>query len=158
MTDESLPTPEDFEDRDFALSNKAMFDEFIMLVVKGAAVNVAFKMVFPRDICASAEVHLYLWAIQRNPYYKHHMPLQLKAVKADDLWSPRQAIHQLLCIVKDSTARESARIKAIQELNIIYGITVVDEAGNTKLGRSMDDFYKGMDESALYPESKPTQH
>ena len=102
-----------------------------------------------------------IYGLKRNPYYKKEFPKQLDSVPLAEMWNPRIAIHQLVKLVRNEMAKDTARLAAIKELNVMTGITVMDEAGNTKMGRSLDDFYtKVADqaESALYDLPQATKH
>ena len=135
--------PEDFEDEQFALNNKPLFDKYINFVAKGVSDIVALRVVFGEDYMTD-QVRQYIFALQRNPYYQKHFESVLLGIKVEDMWNQKFALHHLLRIVKDENAKETAKIMAIKELDILCGITTVDELGNTKIGRSMGDFYRSI--------------
>ncbi|WP_217478297.1 hypothetical protein, partial [Staphylococcus aureus] len=58
-----------------------------------------------------------------------------------DLWNPKTALHELLQMVRDPTVKDSSRLSAIKELNVLAEITFVDESGKTRVGRGLADFY-----------------
>lgn len=161
MEDEYITTPDDFENEHFALNNKGMFDEFIALTVRGVDEYQAMRLVFGDNVMGDQQGVARIYGLKRNPYYKREFPKQLDSVPLGEMWNPRIAIHQLVKLVRNEMAKDTARLAAIKELNVMTGITVMDEAGNTKMGRSLDDFYtKVADqaESALYDLPQATKH
>lgn len=156
MDENYVLMPEDFEDHNFALNNQRLFDEFIGLVVRGVSDHVAMRLVFGDSVCADQMATARIYAIKRNPYYKNNFDAKLESIPLSEMWNPRIAIHQLLRLVRDELAKDTARLNAMKELNVITGITVIDEAGNTKMGRSLDDFYSSLEKegpNGLYPVS-----
>lgn len=148
---------EDFEDPLFAQNNSALFDEFIDLCIKGVEELSAMRIVFGESTVQDGGFIGRLYALKRNPYYKKRFPLALAAMKTDEIWNPRIAMTLLVSIARSST-KDSARINAIRELNVMTGITIIDEAGNTKMGRNLDDFYTKVQEKidSHYPPA-PTE-
>jgi hypothetical protein len=82
-----------------------------------------------------------IYSIEMNPYYKREFKAVLEATPVGEMWNPKVAVHELLSMVRDRFAKESARMSAIKELNVIANITIVDESGKTKAGRNLADFY-----------------
>jgi hypothetical protein len=58
------------------------------------------------------------------------------------LWNPGMSAHSLVSLVKSDETKDNVRLSAIKELNVIFGITVVDENGRTRAIRKLDDFYR----------------
>lgn len=165
MTKKPIPTAEDFALLRFAQNNQALFDEFIELAVRGVPIADCMRLTFGEDMLADQYAHGRIWAIQRNPYYKGKFAKRLQEIPTAELWNPKLAVHNLVKLALDPGAKDSARINAMKELNVITGITVVDENGQTKIGRSMDDFYAkmGVERGAdlHYPPAasdEPTKH
>lgn len=165
MNGKMIPMPEDFALLRFAQNNQALFDEFIELAVRGVDMASCMRLTFGEDMLSDQYAHARIWAIQRNPYYKGKFALRLKEIPSSELWNPKLAIHNLVKLALDPGAKDSARINAMKELNVITGITVVDELGQTKLGRSMDDFYSktpGSNVNSHYKttsgDNEPTKH
>lgn len=154
MSASGLLLPEDFEDVNFALNNKEHFDRYIELCIHGYDEATALRIVFGEESVSDGQFWGRIYAIRRNPYYFQNYDKRLKSIKVDDLWNPRTAIALLLKVAR-SSEKDSARINAIKELNIITGITVMDEAGNTKMGRNLDDFYAKIENQAGLHYAKP---
>jgi len=57
-------------------------------------------------------------------------------------WTERLAAWSLREIAADTGERGPARVSAMKELNIMHAITLVDDAGNTRSGRSLEEFYR----------------
>jgi len=152
--------PEDFEDHNFALNNSQLFDEFIDKCIRGYQELEAMRLVFGEETVDDGKFISRLYALKRNPYYKAHYEKRLAEIPLNELWNPRIAVQQLVQIAR-SSEKDSARINAIKELNVVTGITVIDEAGNTKMGRSLDDFYAQVEQKMggeLYADQQATKH
>lgn len=140
LHDSRIATPSDFASETFAAHNKQIFDEIIELRVRGISQFVAYRMVLGdeyNDNMAQARIY----SIEMNPYYKREFNRVLEATPVHEMWNPKVAVHELLSLVRDRFAKESARMSAIKELNVIANITIVDESGKTKAGRNLADFY-----------------
>ncbi|XAO36781.1 hypothetical protein WP1_142 [Pseudomonas phage WP1] len=53
----------------------------------------------------------------------------------------RRRFIELLQVVRDPTVKDSSRLPAIKELNVLAEITFVDEPGRTRVGRGLAGFY-----------------
>lgn len=80
-------------------------------------------------------------AAEASPRYKQTFKARLKAVKPETMWDINRAVSELLKLVLNENVRDTTRLSAIRELNVIFGITVVED-GLTKAGMSLADFYK----------------
>lgn len=140
LHDSRLATPLDFSSEVFAANNKSIFDEVIALRVRGISIHVAYRMVLGEEYNDNlAQARIY--AMEMNPYYKKEFKYQLDATPFTEMWNPKIAVHELLSLVRDKWAKESARLSAMKELNVIANITIIDESGKTKAGRKLADFY-----------------
>lgn len=148
MSQDYVAMPEDFEDPRFAEHNQALFDEFIDLVIQGHDMRASFALVFGMEVATDNYTGQRILCTQRNPYYKMRYKKRMEEMPLKELWSVKSSIHNLVKLVRDPEVAASAKLNAIRELNIIYGITMIDENGNSKMGRSMDDFYKDFGEAA----------
>jgi hypothetical protein len=126
-----------FADLDFAELNSEAFDAYIEYRVKGQHAQSAFVRVFGED----THSHIICEYIEHNPYYHRQFKKRLKEIKVEELWNDKMAISELLATARNPYFKDSTRLNAIKELNILIGITVVDENGKTKQGRSLSDFY-----------------
>lgn len=129
--------PITFKDPDFAELNHEAFDAYIEYRVKGHHASVAYRRVFDEH----SQAHLITEYIEHNPYYKAKFAQRLKDLKASDLWDEKIAVHELLSTARNPFFKDSTRLQAMKELNILTNITIVDENGKTKAGRKLMDFY-----------------
>lgn len=132
-------------------SNAHQVDEYVKMRVHGTGTLKAMRRVFGEeyyDSNISARVH----ALESTEYFKNKFAEVLGATKVDELWNEKLAVHKMLSIVNDDLEKGSTRLKAIQELNVLIGIVIVDENGKTRKGSSMADFYATQSKSA--PESQ----
>lgn len=136
-----IATPDDFEDVKFAKNNIEAFRAYVELKIQGYASGHCLRSVFGLEYLADGLHHERIYALERNPEYKRLFNHELKNVKPSTLWSPQVSINELLQLIRSPFVKDAARLAAIKELNVMYNIVVVDEKGNTKAGRSLDDFY-----------------
>jgi hypothetical protein len=84
----------------------------------------------------------------RSEMYEYNSTIQalyemkLKEVSVDKLWTAKAAAHRLLSIAHDPESKCSTQVAAAKELNVMFGITIVDENGKTRAARTLEDFYK----------------
>jgi hypothetical protein len=138
---------DDFADPEFIALNKSFFDKYISLRVQGHDQRTAFLRVFgiehlPQDAQGQQRR---LEAIESTDYFNTHFNAALEAIKVSDMWNPKRALNELLCVVRGPYVKDSTKLNAIKELNIMVGIVIVDENGKTKAGRSLADFYDSVD-------------
>jgi hypothetical protein len=138
--DDLLATPRDFADEAFAAANRLLFDEYIEHRVQGISSGLAFRTVFGEEYVDNLMMARII-GLERNRYYVINFKKRLNDIPLKELWNPKTSIHELLTLVRDKMAKETARLNAIKELNVLCAITIVDENGKTKAGRSLDDFY-----------------
>jgi hypothetical protein len=136
--------PSLFADPDFAEECAPCFDYFIDQLAKGVSKDIAiidaFMMI--RKNVSLANAYELAVAAECNPYVKERFDKVLAAKKPTELWSVNKSLHSLLRLVNDRRTRDSAKIQAIKELNVMAGITMVDEFGKTHgTGNSLSDFY-----------------
>lgn len=139
----AAPAPKQMATETWCNNNKESVDEYIRQRVHGMQPLKALRRVFGEeyyDSNSSTRVH----SLESTEYYKENFAAQLKAVQIDELWNEKLSVHKMLVIVNDDLEKGSTRLRAIQELNILIGITIVDENGKTRKGSSMADFYATM--------------
>jgi hypothetical protein len=144
--DEGLVPPKMFGDQKFAEMNRDIFDKYVEYRVRGYHSHVAFRRVFGEDYMDSVS-HIRIEMTEHNPYYQAKFKQRLEQIKIDELWEAKTAVHELISMARNPFAKDSTRLNAMKELNILVGITVVDENGKTKAGRSLADFYENLSKS-----------
>lgn len=136
-----VATPDDFQDVHFARNNLAAFTAYVDLKIQGYASGHCLRHVFGSAYIQDGQHGERIYAMERNPEYQRLFKQRLNSIKASELWSPQVSINELLQMVRSPFVKDAARLAAIKELNIMYNITVTDDKGVTKPGRSLDDFY-----------------
>ncbi|GAB3629272.1 hypothetical protein PTE30175_05205 [Pandoraea terrae] len=134
--------PSVFESDAMRTLHQEQFDKFVEFRIRGISSNVAFAKAFPRysrpgDLRNAMERVTYL---ESTDWYIDEFEKRLAAKTAQELWPVNTAINRLLQRVEDPAEKGSTRVLAIKELNVLTGITV-EEGGQTKAGRSLEDFY-----------------
>ncbi len=142
-----------FRDQTFANANIGLISDYADYRVMGWNPERAFIRVFGTDY---GDMHLFarIEALEHNLVYRQVFAKRFGATPLSRMFSVKHAIWHWLSLLNNPFVRETVRAKAIESLQVIYGITVVDEAGNTKATKTLDDFYR--EESANDPdESNP---
>ena len=138
---------DDFANPEFIELNKSFFDKYIELRVQGNDPRTSFIRVFgmehlPQEAQGIARR---LEGIESTDYFNPHFDAALEATPVSKLWNPKRSLNELLCLVKGPYVKDSVKLNAVKELNIMVGIIIVDENGKTKAGRSLNDFYDTVD-------------
>ena len=139
----SLVPASHFGDEDFAVENKKYFDAYVEYRVRGYHPHVAFRRVFGEDYMDSNSP-MRIEMAEHNPYFRSNFKRRLSEVKIEELWETKTSVHELLSMVRNPFAKDTTRLGAMKELNVLVGITVVDESGRTRAGRSLADFYQNL--------------
>lgn len=141
---DSPPASAEMATLGFALTNAEAFDKYIKLRVHGMHSHFAFKNVFPLEWVGGSNGPDRVNAVEFNPYVISKLRDSIALANPAELWNPRISVHEMLCLARDPFAKDSSRLGAMKELNVMLNITVVDENGKTKAGRSLDDFYNDL--------------
>jgi hypothetical protein len=141
-------TPDDLVKSSYALMHADYYDAYVELRLHGIHSVRAMQQCFPpqlwqRDI---AEAWRNRMAVEFNPYTVQKLRDAIASTPVSKLWNPKLAIHHLLSLAQDIEAKDSSRLGAMKELNVMCNITVVDENGKTKAGRSLADFYRAVEQ------------
>lgn len=138
---------DDFADPEFIELNKSFYDKYIALRVQGHDARTAFLRVFGKEHMpdGAQAIDWRLEGIESSEYFNKHFDAALEATPVVKMWNPKRALNELLCVVRGPYVKDSTKLNAIKELNIMVGIVIVDENGKTKAGRSLSDFYDGVD-------------
>ncbi len=142
MSDESQPLtpPSQFGQVKFAELNPDHFREYVTYRLHGYAPYVAFRRVFGQDEL-STNGHIKVEEIEHNPWVRQKLAKLVKATQPSTLWDAQIAVHELLNMARNPFFKENVRLGAIKELNVLTGVTVVDEKGVTRKGMSLKDYY-----------------
>lgn len=139
VTSEVQP-PRAFRDQNFANANIGLVSDYADYRVMGWNPERAFIRVFGTDY---GDMHLFarIEALEHNIVYRTVFAKRFGATPLNRMFSVKHAIWHWLSLLNNPFVRETVRATAIQQLQTIYGITIVDEAGNTKATKTLDDFY-----------------
>lgn len=135
------PLPKQMATETWCNHNAEEISEYIDLRVRGWSSIKAMRRIFGEDFYDS-NVSARVNSLEGTRYYRDEFDEKLKSLKIDEVWTDKIAVHRLLQIVNDESDKGSTRLRAIQELNILIGITIVDENGKTRKGNRVGDFYK----------------
>ena len=132
-----------FATDEFISDNRELFDEYIKLRVHGYPSHQSFLRVFGGEYWEGPVQGLNrVEAMEGTQYFQTKFAEMLNATEVAKLWDVKKAINGFLTIARDPMTRDSTRLAADKELNLLVGIVVVDENGKTRAGRSLEDFYK----------------
>lgn len=144
----------DFEREEFAKLNQDAFDAYVELVLIGHHPTVAIKRAFGEEYGGDQYTQERINAIERNPYFAERFKKRLAKVTIPELWDAKVSIRELLQMVRSPFVKDSTRLNAVKELNVLAEITFVDEQGRTRARpKGLDDFYR--DEGLQNPPPVP---
>lgn len=152
-----IVTPQVMATEDYANSHAKEYDAYIKARLLGMPASIALRRIFGEDFF-DTYTQARIYAIESTEYYSEGFAELLHAMPISKLWNEKKAIHELLCRVNDVFDKGSTRLNAIRELNVLIGITIVDENGRTRKGSSLGDFYKSVDENKAKSAEKETQN
>jgi len=125
----------------------APLNEYMKLRAIGRESLAALTVAFGAHHATSGRVSILIDFIEGSDKYIAGMPAAIERMKHVTIWSPALAARNLVAIA-NSAAKASDRMSAIKELNVIYGVTIVDENGKTKSGgMTLKDFWALKSES-----------
>lgn len=136
-----LIPPEYMATSEFLEWNEAFIDKYVLKRVMGIHQKRAIRDVFGA-INDDNNVLLRAAFLESTDVYQRKFDAKLASISMTELWRARKAVNRLLELAESPYEKANVRLGAMKELNVIFGITEVDEKGNTKKGMSLDDFYK----------------
>jgi hypothetical protein len=139
---DALP-PSEFGRYEFAVDNRPHYDNYVEYRLHGVDKTTAFRKSFPRMYWDDyRKTPTYADEVEFNLYTVRRLAQRVSEIEPSQLWNPKIAMHEMLSVVRDPTAQTSAKVRAMESLNLLSGITFVDDKGKTRLGSSLDDFYR----------------
>ncbi|AWD92473.1 hypothetical protein [Xanthomonas phage Carpasina] len=145
--------PNEMSKLSFAIAHDTEYNRYTELRVHGFHSSVAFRQAFPLEMSEGSLGIGRMLAVEFNPYVVSRLRDRLAEVKPQDLWNPNIAVHEIISLARDPFAKEASRIAAMKELNVMLSITIVDENGKTRSGRSLEDFYRDSGKAEQEPET-----
>lgn len=140
---------DEFADEEFIALNQPHFDKYVEMRVHGHSAQTSFMRIFGAAHWPGPQQgHVRLDAIESTEYFKNQFAKRLEEVKIHELWDTKKSLHELLNLVRGDYIKDATRLAAAKELNVLVGITIVDENGKTKAGRSLADFYANQEVKA----------
>ena len=137
--------PQEFGRHEFALDNQTHFDRYIEYRVQGVACLIAFRKSFPAMYCVDYQrMRQYADQVEYNLYTIKRLRERIAEIDPGTLWNDKIAIHEMLSIIRDPESQSNTRLRAIEGINILSGITFIDEKGKTRKGASLTDFYDSL--------------
>lgn len=156
----NVPEVELFSRMDFTEFNKKHFSDFADARIEGYSRVVSLRMCFGSQFVFGNETAAYCYAIEANAFYKHEYEKKVKGLDLKKAWNPNVSMVALKQLIRDEFVKDNVRMAAIKEANVLADVTFVDEKGNTRARRGIDDFYadntgKPNDDGAAVPEYTP---
>lgn len=129
-----------FADEKFLKLNGSLVNEYVEYKIHGYHSTVAMRAVFGEENF-DAQSHDRIVNLEASVAYREKFKARQKAIPKSELWNPEIAMTELMAFTRNPYMKETVRLNALKELNVLLGITIVDENGKTKAGRSLEDFY-----------------
>ncbi|KVD15527.1 hypothetical protein [Burkholderia ubonensis] len=119
----------------------AALKRYIQLRALGHKSIAALTGAFGHEYAYVMNPYAFIDLIETSDTYMNGFRRAVEA-STQNLWSDAIAARVLFSIATDETAKRAERIAAAKELNVLFGITVIDEKGNTRRGLSLEDLLK----------------
>lgn len=132
--------PKRFRDDDLIRQYRPLFSRYIDMRVAGKSAKTSFLQCFGSDYY---DQHLTkrIEALEGGESFQRELEKRKKDAKFEDIFDLKRAVYGWLEIIQDPEARDSSRVAAMKELQVLYGMTIIDENGNTRAGKTLADFY-----------------
>jgi hypothetical protein len=145
-------SPYQFRSEQFARLNIQIISEYAEYRVIGVNPERAFTRVFGTDY---ADLHLYarIEALEHNLVYRQVFAEKFAAQRLDQMYNAKMAVHELLSLANNPFTKCATRLAAWKELNVLFDVTVIDEAGRTRKGKALSEFYN---ETPVSEKAAPT--
>lgn len=139
---------DEFGDDDFIKLNEEYFKQYVEYRVHGFPANTAFLRVFGREYWGETpqEGWGHIEAIEHTDWYHTTFNARLKEIPTENLFNAKLAMHLYLQTVRSPDSSNREKTNAVKELCVLTGVTIVDENGKTKVGRTLDDFYTAIEQ------------
>lgn len=116
---------------------------YVNLRADGHTSIAALVGAFGSDYAMTMHPFIYINLIETSDAYKRTLVVAVANKKDTPLWDAEQAARVLFSIATDETAKRAERIAAAKELNVLFGITIIDDKGNTRTGEhTLDDLFR----------------
>ncbi|MGC2970446.1 hypothetical protein [Paraburkholderia aspalathi] len=123
--------------------HSAALKRYMHLRVIGKTSIAALTGSFGVDYTMAMNPWAYINLIETSDAYLSGLAAAVAAMSDEQLWSAETSARVLYSIATDETAKRGERIQAAKELNVLFGITIIDEKGNTRAGAmSVEDLFR----------------
>jgi len=133
-----------FRNPEFIREYRPLFARYLDMRVAGKPARSAFLQCFG----AGYFDQWFLGRIEALEGGEHFQAqLEKKRAEADltKVFDLKDAVYGWLDIIHNPETRDSSRVAALKELQVLYGMTMIDANGNTRAGKVLADFYKESD-------------
>jgi hypothetical protein len=144
MENNTVISIESFGRETFLQLNITFVDRYASLRVRAVNSLAAFRRVFGNVNCDN-QMYARIQCLEASDTYNDLFDAKLKVIPLDEILSARKALHSYVDIAANPMAKDSAKIAALKEAAVLANITIIDEKGNSRRGRSLDDFYAAVD-------------
>lgn len=136
--------PSVMADENFAIRHAKEYQAYAHLKLSGMLPSIAFRRVFPEYLSTDSFATARIYALESSELFVQYYRQIMLSTPVRELWNEKLAIHRLLTIAQNPFEKGSVHVSAVKELNVLVGITIVDEDGKTRKGGSMADFYRSL--------------
>lgn len=136
----AVQPPYVFRQEAFAQANIQIIAEYAGYRAIGVNAERAFLRTFGTDY-ADVRLSQRIDALEHNIIYRQVFIEQFAKVKLGDMWGVKMAAWEYLQLVNNPFVKDSTRLSAIKELNVMFNITMIDEQGRTRKGQGLKEFY-----------------
>lgn len=142
----------------FSLIFAEEYQMYARLKLSGMLPSIAFRRVFPDYLSVDNHATARIYALESSDLFNEYYKNILMNTPIRELWNERLAVHRLLTIAQNPFEKGSTQVNAVKELNVLVGITIIDEGGKSRRGASMEDFYRSLSSDEENPEAPPASH
>jgi hypothetical protein len=132
-----------FRDETFARNNIRLISDYADYRVMGWNCERAFIRVFGTDY-ADPRLDARIEALEHNLVFRQVFAKRFGETPLTRMFTIKHAVWNWLALVNNPFTRDSVKATALQQLQTLYGFTMIDGAGNTRGTKSLDDFYSDM--------------
>lgn len=128
-----------------------MYEDYVEMRLTGVHPSIAFRRIWGEgywDQMSQSRIY----AIEESNFYRKEFAIRLAATPIEKLWDLKKSVHNLVCLSQNPFAKDNTRLGAMKELNVLVGITMIDENGKTVAGKGMREVQDALYDSV--PETK----
>ena len=142
-----------FREEIFIRQYRALVSDYLDLRILGVEPERAFLRCFGTDYYDQF-ITQRIEALEHNPAYRVEFAKRFGAQSVDQMFNLKVAVYEWLQLINSKATRDSSKVAALKELQVLYGMTVIDANGNTRAGKVLADFY--LEQNQAKPLTAPT--